>query len=292
MKTFADFYPFVLFTYFISVLIITMFTTHPVLQLIALTGFILLSITIERKLNIKEFLIFFLVFCVITITNPLFSKSGETVLIFINNRPITKEALLNGMSIGAMIIAVIYLMKSYSRIMTSDKFLFLFGSVTPKLAIVISIALRFIPLFIAQSKRVSAAQKTMGLYSGSKIKNKLKNSIRVFSSIVTWSLENAIGTADSMQARGYGLKHRTNYSLFKFSTSDAIALTAIILLTGIVVSGFPLGIASFSYYPHLSYVNTTPFAYIIYIAFGLLVFLPTIIEFQENLKWNSYKLKI
>ena len=38
---------------------------------------------------------------------------------------------------------------------------------------------------------------------------RLKNAITILSIMVTWALENAIETADSMKSRGYGLPGRT-----------------------------------------------------------------------------------
>ncbi len=42
--------------------------------------------------------------------------------------------------------------------------------------------------------------------------------------MVTWSLENAIETADSMRARGYGLPGRTSFSIYRFDSRDSSAL--------------------------------------------------------------------
>ncbi len=67
-------------------------------------------------------------------------------------------------------------------------------------------AVRFIPLFRRQAERVSLSQKAMGLYAGDNYMDKARGAARVFSILLTWSLENAIDTAASMRARGYGIK--------------------------------------------------------------------------------------
>ena len=53
---------------------------------------------------------------------------------------------------------------------------------------------------------------------------RVKNSIRILSAVITWSLENAIDTSDSMKSRGYGLTDRTAYSNYVFDKRDVTAL--------------------------------------------------------------------
>lgn len=90
--------------------------------------------------------------------------------------------------------------------MTSDKFVYLFGRIIPALSLVLSMSLRFVPRFTAQIKVISNAQKCVGrdVGSGGLIK-RAKQGIKILSILVTWALENAIDTADSMKDRGYGL---------------------------------------------------------------------------------------
>ena len=54
-------------------------------------------------------------------------------------------------------------------------------------------------------------------------------------------MENAVQTADSMKARGYGVKRRTTFHLFVFDSRDAAVLGLILALTGICVLGRVFG---------------------------------------------------
>lgn len=47
-----------------------------------------------------------------------------------------------------------------------------------------------------------------------------KHGIKIMSILVTWALENAIDTADSMKDRGYGLPGRTAFSIYRFDRRD------------------------------------------------------------------------
>lgn len=80
-----------------------------------------------------------------------------------NGNPITLEAILYGVFIGAMLIAVMYWFSCFNYIMTSDKLLLL-GNVSPKISLVISSALRFIPLLKVQAKEFVTPKSDGALY--------------------------------------------------------------------------------------------------------------------------------
>ena len=46
---------------------------------------------------------------------------------------------------------------------------------------------------------------------------KIRYALNMVSILVTWALENAIETADSMKSRGYGLRGRTAFSIYRFT---------------------------------------------------------------------------
>ena len=72
-------------------------------------------------------------------------------------------------------------------------------------AYVEGMTLRFIPKFKAQMDAVVDAQRNIGRdISQGSLWHRTKIAITVLSIMVTWALENAIETADSMKSRGYG----------------------------------------------------------------------------------------
>ncbi len=133
--------------------------------------------------------------------------------------------MLYGVAAAVMLASVVLWFSSYNEVMTSDKFVYLFGRVIPALSLVLSMALRFIPKFKAQMQTVSEAQACIGrdTKNGS-VFQRVGNAVKIFSIMVTWSLENAIETADSMRSRGYGLPGRTAFSIYRFDDRDKAAL--------------------------------------------------------------------
>lgn len=293
MKSFASMHPLVLFLYYVFVMTLTMFLMHPVILILSLiASLIFFSLLVPNKQFLGDFGFYIMVFILIAVTNPLFVHKGETILFFLNDNPVTKEAFLYGLFIACMLVSIIYWSKSYSYLMTSDKFIYLFGKVIPKLSLIISMALRFIPEFKQQMKRVNQAQKTLGLYTSDSIFDRIMSGVRTFNSLLTWSLENSIIKADSMKARGYGLKGRTNFALFRFTRRDIALLAIIIILFTYLLYLSMKGQFSFSFYPVISELE---FSYKLlwnYLIAFLLMVLPSLIEIKENLQWRYFVSKI
>ncbi len=289
MKAFASYHPIVLLTYFLSVLVICMFLTNPIIQLTALLGGLCFSVLFLNKREIKSnaFLYLFLFF-LITITNPLFSHGGETVLFYLAKIPITLEALAYGSSIAAAVVSVLIWFNCYSKIMSSDKFLYIFGKATPKLSIVLSAALRFVPLLTRRYREVEKAQKAMGMYSSKSCLDKVKNSLRVFTSTLSWSMENAMETAASMKSRGCGLSSRSSFSVFRFDFSDIVLLSVSLMFVAVTLYGAASGRTDFLYYPRMSGLDFSLTAVLVYVSFAALSFLPFMLEVKESLRWKFY----
>ena len=52
------------------------------------------------------------------------------------------------------------------------------------------------------------------------LSDRLRHGLNMLSILVTWALENAIETSDSMRSRGYGLHGRTAFSIYRFTKRD------------------------------------------------------------------------
>ena len=293
MKSFETVHPASAMFYFLFVVVTAMFASNPIVLAEALIGAVCFCTVLERGKGFWKNIAFYVpLFIIISLTNPLFSHNGVTPLFFMNGNPVTKEAIFYGVAIAAMLTAVIIWCKCYSIIMTSDKFLYLFGKIIPKLSLVLSMALRFIPIFKAQIQKVNCSQKAMGLYTSKSFTDRFRSAVRVFFVIISWSLENAIETGDSMRARGYGLKGRTSYSLFRWSRRDVLLLAISASLILAVLTAMALDGAKFYFYPRITGIDLSPLSLLVYIAFGILVFIPFIVELEENLKWTYLISKI
>lgn len=295
MKAFSTYHPAVLFFYYIGALLFAMITMHPALLAASAVGAILFFCCMyagRPGVIARNLIYYLLLFFLLSVVNPLFSHNGEKILFFMNGNPVTLEAVVYGTAIALLMIAVMFWCKCYNEVMTTDKFLYLFGKAIPRLSLILSMALRFLPLFKRQIGKISQAQKTMGLYTSDSFVDKIRSSFRIFGAILTWSLENAVDTADSMKARGYGMKGRTNFSIFRFQLRDGALLAVVALLGGILVAGIGSGAFAFQYYPYIAWEEAGAFQVLSYLAAFLFMLLPVIIEVKEKIQWKLLKSKI
>ncbi len=290
---FANFHPVSLFFYFAALLIFTMFTQNPVLLLISLIGASLFGAVTSTGAQIRQDLKFYFpVFIIVSVTNPIFSHDGATPLFFMNDNPVTLEAVLCGVDIAVMIIAVMLICKAFSKVMESDKLLCLFGKAAPKLSVVLSMSLRFIPLFKRKFKEIKEAQTALGYFKSGSFTESLASNARVFSALVTWALENGADTADSISARGYDVGGRKSFALFRFKKRDCTLLIATLALSAAVLVGFAGGNLDFSFYPYITKPSADTLSVLSYSAFGVLSLIPFIFEVKEALHWKYLRSKI
>ena len=290
MSVLSEKNPIAVFFYFLAVAGIVMFHMNPVLIAISLLGAISYLFAAGRGKK-SHFLLIFLFFGM-ALLNPLFYHNGKTVLFILNDNPITLESALWGAASGGMLIAVAVWFIHFSAMMTADKLLYLFGSFSPKLALILSMTLRYIPLFAAQSKKVNDVQTAMGLYKEDNIIDRFRGGIRIFSVMVTWALENGIVTADSMTARGYGTGRRTFFSIFRFRASDGVFLGITLVLSALTITGMALGAVDVSFYPAFIMKSGGSLTYLTYGSYAALCLAPTALELGVQLKWKYLQSKI
>lgn len=226
------------------------------------------------------------------IINPLFNHRGVTTLFVMNNNPVTLEAALFGLSSGVMIAATLIWFATFTSIMTSDKLLYIFGAVSPKLALILSMTLRYIPLYRKQIVKTNNAQKALGLYRDDTAIDKVRGGMRVFSVMVTWALENGIITADSMVARGYGVGRRSRFAIFKWTRADSALIAVSVLLFAVCMAGLKLSGEAMTWFPQMIWPKPTPLSIAAYACFFILCLIPDYLNIQEEIRWRSLTSKI
>jgi energy-coupling factor transport system permease protein len=113
----------------------------------------------------------------------------------------------------------------------------LFGLSINKMALTISLALRFIPTIIEQANRILKALASRGVdYTASSIKDKIKAFKALLVPMFILSFKRADTLAESMEIRLYDVnKKRTNYRINRWKTFDLYVVTMHILILVIVL---------------------------------------------------------
>ena len=290
--TFSSCHPTVNFLYFGLVLLFTMCFDHPLARLVSLAGALCYDLYLNGRKAARFSLLYMLPMMLLAvILNPAFSHEGVTILSYLpSGNPLTLESILFGVGAALMLAAVILWFACYNAVMTSDKFVYLFGRVIPALSLVLSMTLRFVPKFRAQIHAVSESQRCVGRsVSDGSLLRRIRNGVKILSILVTWSLENAIETADSMRSRGYGLPGRTAYSIYRFDDRDRLALLwlgfcGVTIIGAWIAKGF-----YWRWYPSVKFAAFDPIVVFFHLVYFALCFTPLAMDLYADHRWKQIR---
>ena len=214
------------------------------------------------------------------LVNPAFVHQGATILTYFpSGNPLTLESILYGCASGVLLAAVVLWFVCVTDVITSDKVVYLFGRIIPALSLLLSMTLRFVPQFTRRLRTVAQAQRRLGRDTGrGSVRRRLREAMRVFSIVVTWSLESGLIAADSMRVRGYGLPGRTAFALYRLDRRDAAMLLWLGFCGLYLLGGALAGGLAFQYYPLLSAGAVTPLTVSFFAVYGLLCFTPVLVD--------------
>ncbi|RRN68814.1 energy-coupling factor transporter transmembrane protein EcfT [Peribacillus simplex] len=102
-----------------------------------------------------------------------------------------------------------------------------------ELALMMSIALRFIPTLMEETEKIMKAQTARGVdFSSGPIKDRVKSIVPLLVPLFVSSFKRAEELATAMESRGYrGGEGRTKYRQLDWKTSDSLLMVSIGLLT-------------------------------------------------------------
>lgn len=284
---FSRYHPLVGFLYFALVIGITMFYIHPLIQLISLVGSVSYAVHLNGAKVVRAGFLYMLPLALLaTAINVAFNHQGATILAYLpSGNPVTAESLAGALGSAVTVVSVVAWFSSFGAVMTTDKFVYLFGRVIPALSLLLSMTLRFIPLYRTRYREASDVQQM--LYREKGLWWKLRRAVNTVSIVTTWALENAVETADSMKSRGYGRPGRTAFSIYPFYTRDRNALGFMALFLVGFVGLVAQGGVFWRYYPTMKLAAITPIAIYHMAMFAALCALPLIIQHLEDLSWRQ-----
>ncbi len=218
---------------------------------------------------------------VIAGVNPLFNLEGETALFFLFGRPYTLEALLYGADAAGIFVLMLLWFGCYSRVLTSDKFISLFGARIPALSLLLVMVLRMIPNLQGKARQILGARRSIGKGPGEGAgwKEKLSGGMGSVSALTDWALEGGIITADSMRARGYGTAKRTGFQCYRFTPEDASILG---LMAALVLLTVLFGNTAAEFVPQMRVPEPGWGLY----AYAALLLLPAGMQVNQSLRWR------
>jgi energy-coupling factor transport system permease protein len=294
VRGFRSFHPIILLLYYLFAIAALMLYQHPVFLAMATVMILLMNFMLDGGSELKKWRAMLLVMAVLTLVlTPFFNQRGNHLLFYLFEKQVYLEAVLQGVMISFTLVCILTLFLTFNIVITPDKFVFLFSKILPQWALLIMLSLRFVPLLRKRLLEISDVQSVKGvsLKAGS-VKSRAQSGMLFLQTLLTWSLEESIQTADSMTARGYGLGQRSKYQPFFMKTRDWLACAFLLGSGFLVLFGWWLGDGVLSLLPILEPVWLSGREWLYWILFFTMMGFPVWTEGKEMVKWKFLRHKI
>lgn len=279
-------HPAVNFIYFAAVIAGTLIFKHPVFLAISYICAFIFSV----KRNGVKGLVFDLVLVPLIVAFTwyyiIYHHFGVTVIWqnAIGNN-MTLEALVYGVCLGVMVAAVLMWFSCVHSVFTADKVVYLFGRVSPHLALFLAVLLRMVPRIKKEASRINTAQKGIGLGSNQGgIIRRIRNWLRIFSMMISWVIEAFGSASDSMRSRGSLLKGRRAFSIYRFDNRDRSYVVVMFFFITVTVMAVLLRQMTASFSPRIIISPITAMSFVFYICYAALCLMPLALEL-----WTEYR---
>lgn len=229
------------------------------------------------------------VLLVVTLSAPLFNTQGATVLFrWWGSRPYTLEALALGASTGLMLVAMMLWFASYHLVMTSDKFTYLFGRAIPALSLTLTMVLRLVPSYRRKADALMTARACIGKgpAEGASVAARVRDGGSVLLLLSADALEGAVVAADSMTARGFGLRGRTHFALFRWEARDTVLVGVMVALVAGAVVALVQGGFAVTYFPTIVWPSASAAVLVGAVCYGVFLAIPAVINCGGRALWH------
>ena len=194
----------------------------------------------------------------------------------------TLESLVYGVVLGVIGAGVCMWFSSVFSVFTTDKVVYLFGKVSPGFSLFLAIALRMIPRIKKEAKRINMAQQGIGRgVNQGNLWQRFRNSLRIFSMLITWTIDSLTIASESMCSRGSSLRRRKAFSIYRFDNRDRLFVIGLFLCLTLTMMAVLLGQTDMVYDPKIIWTHVSP---LFCVGYGVLCLMPFGLEL-----WTEYR---
>ena len=137
-----------------------------------------------------------------------------------------------------------------------------------------------VPHIKREASRINTARKGIGRGAGQgDLFQRLRNSFRILSMLITWTTEALTNASASMQSRGSQLRGRKAFSIYRFDNRDRAYVVLMFLFMTLTLMAAILGQTHAWYDPYLLIPETT----LLSAGYALLCLMPLLLEL-----WTQY----
>ena len=264
-------HPAVNFIFFFAVIAGTILFQHPVFLLISFACAYLYSVKRNGWKAVAFNSLLLLLAAAFALYYSSYNHFGITVLQqnMIGNN-ITLESLVYGFVLGITVAGVLIWFSCVFSIFTTDKVVYLFGKLSPRLSLFLAILLRMVPRIKKEAKRINTAQRGIGRgVNQGNLFRRIHNGIRIFSMLITWTIDSLTVASESMRSRGSSLRGRTAFSIYRFDNRDRAFVVSLFLCLTVTLMAMILKQTNALYDPRIVMPSVTAGSYVLYACYAV-----------------------
>jgi energy-coupling factor transport system permease protein len=291
---FSQYHPAANFLYIAAAVFCTMYTLRPACVVLSFVCGSIYSIFLGgARAYLSALRPLLIMFVIIALFNPLTNHRGITTLFYLFGNqgiPITLEATIYGLCSGGMLISIFIWFRCYQVLITTDKFMYLFGRAAPTSSMVVSMILKLVPVTIRKYREIDEAHAALYKSSDSvDRKGKIRTAARVSGVLLGRTMEDSIETAESMRARGYGSGKRTRFTIYRFAPADIASLAALGALFAIAFTCITLSNRGSDFFPIIRTPKDMTLDIVMFTSYALLMLYPLLIELRTAVTLAKYR---
>ena len=115
---------------------------------------------------------------------------------------------------------------------------------------------------------------------------RIANAVRIFSMLITWTIDSLMTASDSMRSRGSSLRGRTAFSIYRFDNRDRMFVIALFTCLTVMLMAVILGMTDMTYDPRLIWKPISPLTILFYAGYTVLCLMPLGLEL-----WTEHQFK-
>jgi energy-coupling factor transport system permease protein len=243
----------------LAVVLAALVLTHPNYLLALLAGTVIVA---RAGRVLREWWSFMRLFAfialMVVVINTLVSSRGETTfwegpyIWGFGQLSISLEGVVFGAVMALRLYVVVAAFTIVSLTVHPDEFTQLLARFAYRSGLAVSLSTRFYPAVVRDAAAIMDAQRSRGLDldSGGRMA-RIRHRMPVIMPLFHSSLERAVGTAEAMEARGFGSADRTRWHRRSWQTGDLTSLSAAVAIAGISIILFLWGDGHPVYYPNI-----------------------------------------
>ena len=281
-------HPAVNFIYFAAVIAGTILFQHPVFLAISFLCAFVYSIKRNHWKAVGFNCILLPLVAAFAFYYSSYHHFGVTVLQqnMIGNN-MTLESLVYGCVLGVTVAGVLMWFSCIYSVFTTDKVVYLFGKISPRLSLFLAILLRMVPRIKKEAKKINTAQQGIGRGANQgNLWQRSRNCIRIFSMLITWTIESLTTASESMRSRGSSLRGRKAFSIYRFDNRDRAYVLGMFTCLTLTLMAVMLQQTDIIYDPKIIMTPVTTMSYVFYIGYAVFCLMPLMLEL-----WTEYCFK-